>query len=104
MPRKLTDQDIVNLKRHIESQGKPVFFENQFGKFAIVLTENGKRRFLNEGYIAITVNELRNWIKDCKSFKDQQKIVLEKSQALAEGFAAANQVKEIFQGKITSLT
>jgi len=103
MPHKVKEEDLIEVKRFIENQGKPVFFENKYGKFALVLTENGKKRFLNEGYIAITLNELRNWIKDCKSFKDQKKTVLEKAKDLAEGFNAGNYVKDIFNGKIENL-
>jgi hypothetical protein len=104
MLRKVNDDDLIAVKRIIEKQGYPVFFENKFGKFALVLTDSGKKRFLNEGYIAITLNELRNWIKDCKSFKQQQKVVLGRCKNLAEGFKTANRVKEMFQGKITNFT
>ena len=101
---KVKDEDLIEVKRYIEEQQAPVFFENEHGKFCLVITEAAKRKYLNKGFIAITMNELRKWIKDCKTFKDQQKVVLEKSKALAEGFNVANQVKEIFQGKITNLT
>lgn len=101
--RKMTEKDIQNLKEKIIDAEMPIFFKNKYGKFALVITENGKKRFLNEGYIAITLNELRNWIKDCKSFKEQKKTVLEKAKDLAEGFAAANHVKDIFNGKIENI-
>jgi len=102
--RKVTEKDIQQLKEKIMNAESPIFFENKYGKFALVITEKGKEKFLNEGFIAIQVKELWNWIKDCKSFKDQKKIILEKSKALAEGFSVGNQVKEIFKGKITDLT
>jgi len=100
---KVKDEDLIEVKRHIENQQTPIFFETEYGRFCLVITEAAKRKFLNKGFIAITMNELRNWIKDCKSFKQQQKVVLEKSGSLAEGLATATKVKKLFEGKINNI-
>ena len=99
-PYKIKDEELIQVKRFIENQQAPLFFENEYGKFCLVITETAKRKFLNKGFVAITINELRNWIKDCKSFKQQQKVVLGKCKDLEERFETANQVKEIFKGEI----
>lgn len=100
---KVNDEVLIQVKRYIKEKGRPVFFENEYGKFALVLTENGKKRFLNEGYIAITLNELRNWIKDCRSFKQQKERINDICRALSEGYSSAVGIKNIFDGKITNL-
>ncbi|WP_457641428.1 hypothetical protein [Persephonella sp.] len=100
---KVNDEVLIQVKRYIEERGKPLFFENEFGRFALVLTEKGKKKFLNKGYIAITLNELRNLIKECRSFKQQKEKITEVCRAMSEGFGSAVSIKNMFDGKITNL-
>lgn len=97
---KVSNEDLKQVEDVIKTQGHPIFFENEYGKFALVFTPAAKRKFLNNGYIAITLNELRNWIKEEKTFKKQQEKVLQICKNLTENFKELKEIKEIFKGEI----
>ena len=101
--RKLTNKDFKRLKEKIVKQNHPLFIENRYGKFALLLTDAGKVEFLNKGYIAIKLDELKSWIKDCKTAEEQKEVIDKMHKNLSEGFEIAKKVKEMFDGEIRNL-
>ncbi len=101
--RKLTSKDFKQLENIITKQKQPIFIENKYGKFALLLTDAGKIKFLNKGYIAIKLDEFKTWLKDCKTVKEQKEVIDKMHKSLSEGFEVANKVKEMFNGEIRNL-
>ncbi len=101
--RKLTNKDFKQLENIIQHQKQPIFIENKYGKFALLLTEAGKFKFLNKGYIAVKLDEFKSWIENCKTVKEQKEAIDSIHKNLSEGFTIANKLKEMFEGKIRNL-
>ena len=99
----ITKQDIKELERQIKEQKAPIYFETPFGRFAFVLTEQGKLKVANQGFIPIQIKDLWEWIKDCKTYQEQREIVERKQKELADFHKTAFTIKDLFSGEIKNI-
>jgi len=99
----ITEKDIKLVKKHIKEKKEPVLFTYQINNTkrqgAIVLTEQGKSKYLSSGYVAIQIDEIWEAIKNEKTLEKQKEVFFKYLQEAEELISLSNKVKEIFNNK-----
>jgi hypothetical protein len=99
----ITKEDINLIKEYIKERKEPILFtytiNNIERKGAIVLTDQGKSKYLSLGCIAIQIDEIWKAIKDKKTLEEQKEEFLKYLQEVEELISLSNKVKETFNNK-----
>lgn len=99
----ITEEDIELIKKYIKEKKEPILFTYEINgterKGAIVLTDQGKSKYLSQNYIAIKIDEIWKAIKDKKTSEEQKEEFLKYLQEVEELISLSNKVKETFNNK-----
>ncbi len=99
----VSEEDLKNLEEIIRKQKAPIYFETPYGKFAFVLSEEAKAFVANKGFIPIQIKELKEWLKDCKTYEEQKEVIQRKQKELADFCKTVFTTKNLFEGNIKSV-